>query len=452
MSCTVSVPNNGAPVSSGQTVPLTVTASGGTAPYTLGGQNFTSTLTVSKTYTNTSSANTVVTESVNVSDAAGKSVSCSASVTVTPVGGSSSGLKCTLALNPTVLRTGTAFQLTGTISGGKTPYSIQSFDLPGATLTSVVQPTSSSIMASGSYSTTGLRTSTLVVKDADLNQYSCLLTYTILNPPSMTLSAAPSDTVETGTPVAISVSTNGFTGTPSVTFTANDPKVTVTPLGGGAIVQSSDKLPHTFIVTANASFGTETAQATLPITFSAYVPLTCTLTTSGTLKTGQDITYKYVATNGDALILTEFTPGTDGVAQAYNSDNVVVKYYHPGSKTTTLKAVSNVSGKECQNGSALTSTLSIANALSCTVSPASTSVARGSLTTITATVPNDAPFGPFWLTEMFVSPSTYWTFWGNSSSTGAYATFYNAGSFGINMKVQDLYGNTATCNGTQVVY
>lgn len=454
LSCTATLPNNGAAVLPDQMVALTVTAQGGTGPYSLNGSSvFLSSTTVAKTYSNATSSNLIVQEPFQVKDATGATASCQATLTVLPANPPSNNLSCSLAVSPSVLRTNSLVSVTGTITGGKLPYVVQSFEMNGtATLNPIENVSPTQVRLSGTYGTAGQKVSILIVKDADLTAVSCGINFQVLSPPTLTLSASPSTTVETGQTVALSVSGIGFTTTPVVDFYTTEPGVTITKSGGGALVVSTDKLQHSFDVIAVATADTDSAQASIHLNFTPLVPLQCKVTRSGALKTGSDILIKVIALNGEALQLSDFQAGTNGYPSNYTSDSATVKYYSPGAKTVSLKAYSLVSGKECQNGASLTKQFTIENALTCTASVASSSVYRGTLTTINATVPSTAPFGPFYLVNLAVSPTTTWGYYGSYGNTGAYMAYFTPGTYSVTVTVQDLYGNQASCSKNQTVY
>lgn len=455
LSCTLALPNNGAAINSGTSVPLTVTAAGGTAPYATAGitGTFPSTATISKTYTNSGSTNQVVTETVSISDAAGATASCSVVVTVLPVSGPGSSLRCSIALNPSVIRTGAVAELNGTATGGKAPYQFLSFDMGGATVTEPMTVVSGSqVRTKGTYATTGLKTATLTVKDADMNQFACYISFTVLSPATVSLSAAPSTTVETGQTVTLTAAAFGFTAQPTLVFSTTEPNITITNAGGGAYVKSTDKAVHSFDVKVVATSANESAEGTIHLNFTAFVPLQCTLTRTGTLKTGEDIVFTITANNGETVQLTDFSQGAGGSVSSYTSNSATVKYYSSGSKTVLAKAQSTTSYKECQDGAGVSQTFTIANALSCTVSLGSSYVPAWSYTTATANIPANAPFAPFYLVDISSVPYANAYYYGAYGNTGAWLIFTAPGSYLLTLKVQDTYGNQASCSAVQSVY
>jgi len=339
-----------------------------------------------------------------------------------------------------------------TISGGTTPYTVQSFNWSGGTVDSINYMSNSQITASVSYPITGLKSVTMTVQDANLNQYSCGINFTVLSLPTLSLTASPSTSVETGKYINLSPTALGFTSAATITYQSSDPAVIITSSGGGATVHATDQLVHNFTITATATAGNDVAQATIALQFSPFIPLVCNLSRTGILKTGENIHYTLTATNGEALRLTEFNPGFDGSVLSNTSNTATIKYYSPGAKTVVVKAASITSGKQCNSGAGNTEIITIANALSCSVAFGSSSVSRYTYSTVSATVPASAPFSPFYLTNVTISPSYGGYYYGNYSNTGAYVVYNYSGYFNVQLTVQDVYGNTASCSGYQYVY
>lgn len=168
---------------SGSPDAITVAVTGGTAPYSIptqgsnvGVTSFKASTSIIRTYTNTASSTTPVSDSVQVTDASGAATLCSFSISFQSA--PANGLACQLGINSdSSLVAGLNINFTFAATGGTAPYTFSNFS-PGA---NSVASTSSGSAASATY-TVGTTTALVQVTDSASNSNTCSEQLLIMNP------------------------------------------------------------------------------------------------------------------------------------------------------------------------------------------------------------------------------------------------------------------------------
>lgn len=265
-----------------KTIPVTLQVGGGSAPYSVNGVvgTFLTQVNVNRTYSNDTSNNLVVNDSIEIKDNSGSSVTCALTVTVLPKTSTPSDLACSLTASKSILNLGEQVEYTATVSGGTAPYAFVSF-APGngGTTTSSISATSNSVAkAKASYSLSGSSTATVIASDINGDQISCSKTVSVLPSAFITVAASPSTAVWSDQVITLNPTAVNFAGTVSYTYTTTEPKAVITRNGNLAFVSVNDTLSHSFIVVVAATDGVKTVTLNVSLSFVARNVTTPTLT------------------------------------------------------------------------------------------------------------------------------------------------------------------------------
>jgi hypothetical protein len=463
-SCSATVQNS--TVQSGVAFPVTVRVSETPTaypPYSIAGQSgtFSSSTTVSESFTNPTTSNEIESESFSVSDSNGNVTSCSVSVTVLPSSSSSTtGLSCQIEAYPLNVHVGDPVNFIMTASNGVPNYTFSSFNAGTAsqTIQSLTTVSATEATASASYTTAGLPSATVLVTDSDGNQATCSQSITVKDQPSVTVVASPAASEPASDPITLTASTDGFFGTPTFSFTTTEPGINIVPNGNIATVTATDGANHNFYVTATANSQTSTNQdqayRTINLQFVTTVPLNCTVTPSTTKPTvGQTVTFTVTSSNNVPVQFTQFT--TDGTIIGEPATNTIeVQYGFAGSQSVSALAVASSNGEQCNNGSTLQSSVTIQGNPNCSASFSQNPATYGSPVTLSVSVPSTYESGAVQITNIAPSSSsTNEPLWvgGLISALSADVAFYGDGSWPVTVTVQDNAGNQAQCSATEVV-
>lgn len=355
-------------------------------------------------------------------------------------------------------------------SGGTAPYAVTALTIGGRT------PTTTTGTSSGFASTTQL-----VVYDS---------TQTTLQGQSGSLTLADSGSGSVTFPFTVGTSSlqssTGCTMTPSTTVPALNQSVTfsmaVTSGWGTAPYTFAGFLPGTSGTViqspASTSSTSATAQASYSVAGSAAPSvtvtdslgnqrscttavtvggsgtsggLTCTLTQS-VLSSGQ-VAFQASSSTGEVLKITNFSPGSGGTTLS-SGNPIYASYSFAGQKTASAQAYATATGVTCNGGSPFSVTFTLGSgsgtgSLSCQALLSSSYFYRGQSVTASASVSGGN--GNITLKQILYPTQSGMTGYYTGPLT-AVLNFPYAGTFGLQMIVQDSYGSQATCNTSATVY
>lgn len=455
-------PSAGSYAVSGEAAPIQVKASGGTGPYAVVGTaiGFSAETVISRTYTNSTSSNIFVVDTVQVSDHVGAVKQCNFLVTVAPAGQSST-LACAFVATPAspTLNQNTTF--VATASGGTAPYTFSNFNLStdGTVVTSFAANSATTASGVGKYSSIGTRTATAKLKDNAGTEIVCSAPVNVVAAPAVAAVVTPATSVVAGSPITINASSTGFSSVPAYSFSTTRAGVSISTAGNVATVTSSS-VQSAFDVVVTATAGAQTASYTVSLAFTSAGTLACQIVTpTGTLYTGADVEFRVEATSSsDPLLVTYFSTHSDGVVSSQTDSTRKVKYSVSGLKTVVFQAKSKTTGALCQSGSAMSALVEIA--------PANNGGGTGTLTCTGYTSVNPSyrnewfyawanitgPQGG-WVDEIAVTKdgvaAAHDGYWYNNNT--AVLKLFNQGSYQLKFKIKDWYGRTGECTTTQVV-
>jgi hypothetical protein len=454
----------GSSVISGQAAPIEVKATGGTAPYQILNTaiGFTDQTVISRTYTNTSNANVQVIDSVGVTDSGGHATQCNFVVTVAPVS-TPSTLACTLAGIPASPAVNQNVSYVASATGGTAPYTFSNFALgTDGTIVTALTQSGAQATATGKFSTSGLRSTSIQLKDSTNTTVSCATSINVATAASVTATFAPAASVVTGNIITLTATPSGFTSTPSYTFTTTQLGVTITSNANVAQL-TSNGIISSFSVLVTATAGSQSATYTVSgLGFTAPGSLACSIVApTGVLYTGADQTFEVVANSPatDPLMITYFSTQSDAISVSQTDSSRTVRYVVPGLKTVIIQAKSKTTGALCQAGAAMSATVELVQGnpggtLSCSgttsPNPSYTFQYFKAAATITggvgATFVKDLTI----VAQNFPYNTANDGYWIDATSARLY--FYYSGSYLIRFNIRDLAGNTGSCSTTQVVW
>jgi hypothetical protein len=454
----------GGSVISGAAAPIEVKATGGTAPYqilntAIGFQDQT---VISRTYTNTGSANVIQIDSVGVTDSAGHATQCNFQVTVAPATAPST-LACTLNSTPASPAVNTNVSFAATATGGVAPYTFSNF-VPGTdgTVVTALSQSGTAGSAVGKYTTSGLRSASVQLKDSTNTVVSCSTSVNVAPAPAVTAVFAPAATVVAGNIITLTATPSGFTSTPTYTFTTNQTGVTITSNANVASV-TSNGIVSSFNVLVTATAGTQSATYTVSgLGFTAPGSLGCSIVApTGMLYTNSNVTFDVVANSpsSEPLLITYFATMSDSTSVSQTDSSRTVKYSVPGLKTVLIQAKSKTTGALCQAGAAMSTTVEISQAtaggtLSCTgytsINPSYTYQYFKAWAVISGAVGSSYVQDLTITAQSFPYSNANDGYWLDATSARLY--FYNPGSYLIKFNIRDSGGNTGSCTTTQVVW
>ena len=458
-SCAASIPSTMTSVVSGQLVPITVVASGGVAPYTFPGLvgTFASQVTFSDSFQNTGTQPIQASRNYSIADSTGASATCTLTVTVVP-SSQPSNLACNFSISPSTVAVGQTEYFTVNVSGGVAPYTASNYT-PGANTTyasALTQSSSAVFNSQAIYGASGLTTASVTMTDSVGSQVTCSQTVTVGAAPSVSVTASPSTTVASGNPITLTAVASNFSPTPDITFTTSSGGVTFTAVGNSVVVNTTDYLAHTVLVNVTATNGTQQAQTSITLYFTATQTLSCNLShASGYYQAGDSVTFNVSSDSGVALALTSIS-AQDGTVTDYLGQTAArIQFSSSGYKNVYATARLVSTGALCNNGATLTDSIYINPApvsLSCSAVTSPNPSVRGQFFLARANVPSGAGVGTVRLVKIETSwyANTSYSYY--NDATSAYLAIYNSGSFPIVLTVRDEAGNTAQCSTTQVVY
>lgn len=458
---------SGTTAASGQATPIKVVAQGGAAPYQLvdSAVAFQTETVISRTYENNTSANVTQVDTVVIKDAVGFVSQCNFLVTVTPASTPPSTLACTLTAAPVSPAVGANVLFTGAATGGTAPYTFSALAMgsDSTVVTALAPASSTSATAVGKYNSAGLRTASIKLTDSTATEVVCQATVSVIAAASVNLTPSPSSSVVVGNAITVTAAPSGFSTTPTYTFTATrngQPVSGVSIAQNGAVATvTSSSIQSQFDFTVVATAGAQSATKTITLGFSAATSLACSIShTSGTLYTGDNVTFTASATNGEPLEITYFATHSDGVVQSQTSNTRVVKYSVAGVKVAYVQAKSTSTGALCQSGGVMTDVVQISPpvvpALTCTAftspNPSYTYQALTAWASISGGSGSQKWVESIDVTLNGASTSLYSGYW--TGATSASLTFYYQGSYGVKMNIRDSAGNTGSCSTTQSVW
>jgi hypothetical protein len=461
--CTVA-PVNSTPAVPGQPYALTVTASNGTAPYSIQGVSgtFGSFTNISRTYTNNSSNQVVVNDSVTVADANSNTGSCAFSVTVAAAssgGLTPSAISCNMTLSSQAPEVNTNTVITVDATGGSGSLTFSSLSAgTNATLVSALRETSSTeATATVDYTQTGSETASVLVTDQAGDQASCGVVFGVRPAPTVTIAASPSTTVAYNQPIGLGASTANFLHVPTITFSTTEQGISLVPNGPVATVTATDFQAHnSFVVKAQAQDGSDVATGSITLSIQAALPLSCTMVPdSATHNIGDNVNVTVTASDGEALVIGPVTAADGTLLTPAGINPFTLRFPTSGQKPISATATSATTGRSCNNGAALTAQVTISPALTCSVSFAQASPVLGQWVIVSAVLPSGYPAGTASITSITSSSNAGLAVAGYSDNTdlNAWVAFdaQAAGTFPVNVTVQSQNGQTATCMTNETV-
>lgn len=447
---------------SGTPVPILVNASGGTAPYSLPGISgtFASFTTTTRTYSNTTSSDIIVDDQVTILDSASNAATCGFKVTVKS-SSNPTNVSCSLVANPNPAVVNTNVVLSATASGGTAPYTFGSLVVgtDGSIVNTLSSSSSTQATATVKWSSSGLKTPSVVAQDANGNLATCSVSETVNPAASVSLVASPSASVAANQVITLSAVPANFAPT-SYTFSTSDTNVRLTMgsqvgtsvTGTSAViaVSSLDGLNHNFTVNVTATQGSQSASQSISLAFTS-VALSCALThPSGTYVAGATVPFTISASNlaaNESLIVDTFSVNSGTILTIPLATTVNVKFDQAGSKFISATAHTS-QGRVCNAGQAVQDTLTINSAFSCSAYTTPSYSYVGQYINAGATITGGV--GQSVVTRIDTYSWVYLTGY-FTSNTNAYLAFWDYGVFPVQVTVRDSAGNTTTCSTTQVV-
>jgi len=355
----------------------TLTASGGTTPYTWSiTVGSIAPLTLNSTtgvISGTPTAAGTLSFTVQVKDANSNTATQALSIVVSPA-----GLKVTTTSLPggTV---GTAYNQTLTASGGTTPYtwSITVGSIAPLTLNSTTG------VISGTPTVAGTLNFTVQVKDANSNTATQALSIVVTNPLRITTQPA-SQTIDSGKTATMTVVASGGTGTLTYQWYQGASGVTTNPISGATLASyTTPALTATtnYWVQVKDGGGSSVNSHTATITVAPPLSIT-TQPASQTISSGQTATMTVAATGGTGTLTYQWYQGSTGVTTNPIGGATLLSYTTPALTATTSYWVQVKDG----GGSSVnsnTATVTVAPPLSITTQPASQTIDSGKTATMT---------------------------------------------------------------------
>lgn len=462
LSCAVSLSASVTQVVSGDQVPVTIQVTGGSSPYTYAqlAEEFLNQITISDSFVNNSISSASISHTYTISDNTGSTASCSLTVIVNPVY-QPSPLACSFSADNTNPAVGQLVNYTVTVSGGTPAYTSSNY-MPGSNTTyasTLTQSSATTFSSSAIYGASGLKTVSVLINDSLGNQTSCSQIINVAASPSVSVTALPSTTVASGTPISLTATTANFNSAPEITFSTVSGGILFTAVGSTIVVSTTDYLAHTVVIDVVASTATQQASTSITLNFTSSQTLSCNLShASGYYRAGDYVTFSVSSTTGEALSLTSLSAQDGTVVDALGGSSARIQFSSSGYKNVyaTAQAVySNGATVPCNSGATLTDTVyiySAATALSCTAITSPNPSYRGNYFLARAQVPSGAGVGTVRLTKIQTSSDAITSYSYYNDATSSYFAIYNGGTFRIVLTVTDGAGNTATCSTYQTVY
>ncbi len=439
---------------------INVEASEGVGPYTIAGTNnkFASQTTVSRQFSNDTNADIVVDDFVEIRDALGLPGSCSFSITVRPKTTNPGTLACAMTVSNDSPHVNSSITISATASGGGGTYTFSNLALgtDGIVVTALSQG-SGLASAVAKWTSGGARTISLTLTDGT-SSISCSKNITVRPAVSVSAVATPSSSVSTESTITVTASSDGFAGTPSYSFSTNDPYVNIVTNGSIATVTSTtSNISHSFYLGVTATSQGESAFVSIPLSFTVAAPLTCTLShPSGTYNVNDAVTFSLTANTNEAVQIVTFDAG-GGAITASPTSSRTVKFSTGGTKwvSATGKVRRNNTDVYCNTGAAAYDSVNIGTTLSCNVStspnPSYIDDYYSEIFDLNVTVPSGSGIGSSSIVSVTSTGSSYGIqYYSYSSSLSRRYYFQESGSFTVTAKIQDSIGNQATCSTTHL--
>jgi len=436
-----------------------VTAAEGLAPYSISGTSlkFASTTSVTRQLENNTSADLVVEDWIEVKDSLGLPGSCSYTVTVKPKTVAPGTLACAMTSSNDSPHINEPINLTATASGGSAMYTFSGLTLgiDGVVVSALAQ-TPTYAVAAVKYTSAGSKTINISLNDGT-STISCVKTINVRPAVSVALVAVP-PTVSADGSMTITATPSGFASTPTYSFYTNDPYVNIVTNGNVATLTSSISSGHSFYIAVTASQGGESAFASIPVSFSAVTPLSCTLGhPSGTYRVNDTVVYTMTSNTNEAVTIVSFDAGINGTVSSSTTSSRSVKYSTSGAKwaSATGKVRRGSVDVLCNAGSALWDTVTIGSTLSCNIvsspNPSYVDEYYTQIFDVSVTVPSGAGSTNPRIISLSSTGSTYGiSTYSNTGNLTRQAYFSEAGSFTVKATIQDDSGSQATCSTSHI--
>lgn len=459
LSCLAQV-SNGNLFAPGQPVTIKVTASNGSAPYTLTGLagNFALSTTITRTYSNITSRQIVISDQVSLSDSQGNNALCTFNVNVTAVVIDPLPLTCQMVGTPqnALIGQNVSYAITATGMGALTFSNFQGGS--DSTVVTALTAQNNSASAVVSYAAAGTKTASVTVSDSNGNVAACSDTTVVNSTATVALSPSPSASVAVGSSITLTATPSGFSSTPSLTFTTTEPGVSISTLSANSVrIDALDNLPHSnFTVLVTAAGGTQSATNSAVLSFTSASTLACNISyAAGTYHVGDTVSVNVVAATNETLNITYFSAPGSTALPSFAAFPKPLQYSTAGTKYIYALAKSATTGTLCNGGAMMQTTIEILP---------STTTAGCSI----VTSPNPAYAGTYF--NVSVSPTSYNGYqriyiidardattgsqaygqWHYSSSPLTAATMiYYPGTYNLTVTILDELTNTTSSCVTQ---
>lgn len=274
-----------------------------------------------------------------------KSAKCSFPITVkTRNASGSSSLGCTLTASPTVASPNTAVELKLTLSGATRPVDFAIWPAPHWRLdrSDSRLVSSNEVRASVRFPTAGQRSPYAYVSDGSTSAI-CNTSLQIYDP-ILTLAASPSTTAYPSQTISVQATVAGFPTAPDLSFTTNEPGITVGVSGTTATIRNTDGLPHQFRLTVRAAKGGLERTQTIDL---SYIPTTsgalgCQINATVRPFVGDDETFQLAVAPGSSSSSTLYRYShqipSDATLVEAGSSSLKLRFSTPGLKTIRMQA------------------------------------------------------------------------------------------------------------------
>jgi hypothetical protein len=438
---------------SGVGVAVTIRAQGFPPFSGVGTGTFTESTTISRTYANSTSSQIMLNDEVTILDANNSPVDCTWKVNVLPSGSSGPAVSCVMTANPTSVSLNGYVNYSVTASGGNLPFTFSSFTGgDGAVTTSPFVKTSSTQgAATVQYVTTGYKTGSVTVADAQGNTANCSQLVNVSPLPSISVATSPSSTVSADSLITLTVSTANFLSTPTITYTTTWPTAVINPNGSSATVGVTNNAAQSFSVLVRAVAGNQSAQVSIPVTFSAQVPLVCTLShMAGVYRVGDTIPFT-VSASEPVQLTSVIVPSDAQTVGSVAYSPFYVKFNGAGTKFVTVQARGSVSGRLCNAGAAMQDSVLINNQLmTCSLQTYFNPANAGQ--TFTAVVTPNYNSGSAYIYSINTDRPAVGNYNVLADRLSATVVIYNSDTYLLSATIKDASGQTATCSTQQIIW
>jgi len=456
LTCVATV-TNGTVFTSGEPVIIRVTAENGTTPYSLSGVgNFSASTSVTRTYTNQTANQIVITDQISISDSQGRGASCSFQANISPSIVNPGSLSCQMvgSVESVLPNQTVTYNMVANGSGAITFHHFQAGD-SGVVVSPLTTLGAISAAASVSYTSMGTKTASVLVSDSLGNVAACTDSTLVRGQPSMTVVASPGASVSVGSSIHLVAYPTGFVSTPSITFTTPEPGVVITSTSStSARVDAVDGNTHAaFLVSVIASGALETAQSSTTLSFTANAStLNCEITyPAGTYRAGDTVNIDVTAS--EPLVVTNFSVPGGEVLESFAAFPARVRYRTSGVRLISATARGATSGRLCNSGATLIKTISIEPAstpVSCSVLTYSNPSYISQWFTVNVTPGISTGYLRIYqidATRVSTGGAASGEWQNGSSRYVAQARMFESGTFQLTVTlIDELSGNTTSCS------